>query len=445
MRRPSSAIDPADLVNDWQADAGSRSEPDAIQLDGRLVTPLYGGGVVAGEVDRRLPIRIAGLRGQWRFWWRLLHQRNQPDPRALFLEETAIWGGLGQNGDQNGSESRADSGPTASRVAVRLLHCGQPELAAAHQYTRNPKAPLELKALPDLAPWASGYALFSAQGKRSEDKRSVAEQPKRLALPGLEFGLLVVFHPKLPDCAQDEVHQAMRWWASFGGIGARTRRGLGAVQVAALAPVTVAEVQAVGGRLALLQRCHNATEAWKAAVALLQRFRQGVGVGRNAGDEPKRPGRSRWPEADRLRALSGRAAAKHQTPVCAVRAFPRAAFGLPIVFHFKDNGQGDPDDYILEPADLHADVPRDRLASPLILRPYWDGTGWRPAALLLPGWQTALSAPLKFKAAHPHDGPAPWPADPSARAALAAEVKPMQGRGDDVLTAFMDFFAKGDH
>lgn len=444
MRRPSSAIDPADLASDWQADAAARSAADAIQLDGQLVTPLYGGGVVAGEVDRRLPIRIAGLRGQWRFWWRLLRQRNQPDPRALFLEETAIWGGLGQNGDQNGSERGADSGPTASRVAVRLLHCGQPALEAAHEYARNPKAPGEWKAQPDLTPWASGYALFPAQGKRAEDRRSVEEQPKRLALPGIEFRLLVRFHPELPDCARDEVHQAIRWWASFGGIGARTRRGLGAVQVATLAPVTVAEVQALGGQLALLRPGRNATDAWKAAVALLQLFRQGVGVGRNPGDEPNRPGRSRWPEADTLRALSGRAAAKHQTPVCTVRAFPRAAFGLPIVFHFKD--KGDPDDHILEPADLHADLPRDRLASPLILRPYWDGTGWHPAALLLPGWQTALRAPLKFKADHQQDVPTPWPADPpSARAALANDVKPMQGRGDDVLTAFMDFFAKGGH
>lgn len=45
---------------------------------------------------------------------------------------------------------------------------------------------------------------------------------------------------------------------------------------------------------------------------------------------------------------------------------PRAQFGLPIVMHFKD--QGDPDDQIL-PSSQSSNPQPDRLASPLIFRP----------------------------------------------------------------------------
>ncbi len=40
----------------------------------RLVTPMYGGGVTSTVVDTDMPIRVTGIRGQLRFWWRLLAQ-----------------------------------------------------------------------------------------------------------------------------------------------------------------------------------------------------------------------------------------------------------------------------------------------------------------------------------------------------------------------------------
>ena len=47
-------------------------------------------------------------------------------------------------------------------------------------------------------------------------------------------------------------------------------------------------------------------------------------------------------------------------------AFPRAEFGLPIVFHFE---RGDPDDTVLYPDNDSAGKKRERMASPLILKP----------------------------------------------------------------------------
>ena len=48
-------------------------------------------------------------------------------------------------------------------------------------------------------------------------------------------------------------------------------------------------------------------------------------------------------------------------------AFPRGEFGLPIVFHFQ--GQGEPPDTVLYPSNASDGEPRQRMASPLILKP----------------------------------------------------------------------------
>jgi len=48
-------------------------------------------------------------------------------------------------------------------------------------------------------------------------------------------------------------------------------------------------------------------------------------------------------------------------------AFPRAEIGLPIVFHFKDQNDGDPKDTELYP--VKDGLERTRMSSPLILRP----------------------------------------------------------------------------
>ena len=36
-----------------------------------LITPMFGGGVVAGTVDTGFPIRPTAIRGHLRYWWRL--------------------------------------------------------------------------------------------------------------------------------------------------------------------------------------------------------------------------------------------------------------------------------------------------------------------------------------------------------------------------------------
>ena len=245
---------------------------------------------------------------------------------------------------------------------------------------------------------------------------------------------------------RDQVIAALRWWASFGGVGARTRRGLGTVRVTSrdveLKPVSREEVESLGGRMMLHATRKDAIDAWRLAVDTLKSFRQGTkaGEGRNPGSG-NHPGRSRWPEPDSIRRQDNSWARGH-SPEHRVNGYPRAAFGLPIVFHFK-NSQ-DPADCVLAPGidvshrDAGTDAAkRDRMASPLFLRPYFDGSRYRPLALLLPGWEDRVSVPVRFDSKQV--GPA-WPKDPDARERLANQVVPMADRGPDALTAFMHYF-----
>ncbi|MFZ1575890.1 MAG: type III-B CRISPR module RAMP protein Cmr1 [Chromatiaceae bacterium] len=440
MSRVLDTLNADNALADWQNLAKAPAQTEWTLYPCKLVTPLYGGGVRAGEVDPDLPIRPSSIRGQLRFWWRIACGSDDSSEN-LFKREVAIWGGI------------AEAGPTASQVRVRVRGVGPLDLEPSHCYEPNPAQPGQLKSFPRLAHWAEGYALFSNQGKLTRDRRSIEEEPKALAKPGTGFELGVLVSASLTEDQRGEVLTALRWWASFGGIGARTRRGLGAVAIQGLLVVQADEVAKRGGVLALRLTPTGVTEAWKAAVGRLKEFRQKLNVGRNTPSSGTQSpaGRSFWPEADSIRSLSGCADARHATRLVAIDGFPRAAFGLPIVFHFKDAPSDrdrrkpgfdprlfDPDDHVLEPADRSRDDKRDRLASPLILRPYWNGSKWVPAALLLPGWETHQGMALKFKSTG--YTPEPWPKDPATRKGKAAGVRPLAGRADEPLTAFMKYF-----
>ena len=403
MRQPNPNILPEHARKIWDTARSSAGSERVVTVRCTLITPMFGGGVKPGEVDREMPIRASALRGQLRFWWRLLYRAGK-EPADLFDAESKLWGGI------------SSKGPQASRVTLQIK--GAP-IEEQRLITKNELARSRPPGLP-------AYKLIL------EPKDDL-----KLLQAGYSFDLVLRFRQKtaIPR-QQEEVLEALRWWASFAGVGARTRRGLGAVRVASddigLTPVTVEEVEARGGWMVTGQPKSNAIEAWKDTVGALQRFRQ-KDVGRNPG-QGNRPGRSRWPEPDTIRHVTGTNATAHEPEHRAAEGFyPRAAFGMPIVFHFED--RGDPQDQVLNP-DGH-----DRMASPLILRPWFDGRQYRPVALLLPGWKERLSVRVCLDPAGAATPAPAWPEDPDERKRLAARIKPMHDQGaDDALSAFMNFF-----
>jgi CRISPR-associated protein Cmr1 len=338
-----------------------------------LVTPLYGGGVTAGMVDEKMPIRVTTIRGQLRFWWRIAHKKNylnadkKLDSQAMYKEERDIWGGLGD------SDSL-----TASKVMVSVSEIKRQPTEACASYDKRPDG--KTKTFPSWKPWVGGadggYALFPGQGKASA--QGVEKDPAKLLKPGASWVLEVQYSDDCTTDQQKEVNTALRWWASFGSVGGRGRRGLGAIQITTLKNISPAEAKESLCTLTLQSNGHSdALKAWKEGLIALQRFRQGKGIGRNPGSEPNRPGRSRWPEPDAIRRITHRNASAHSPEHPAGNFFPRAQFGLPIIFHFKDRDE--PQDATLKP------VSAERMASPLIIRPYFnsDDEQWYPAVLYI--------------------------------------------------------------
>jgi len=92
-------------------------------------------------------------------------------------------------------------------------------------------------------------------------------------------------------------------------------------------------------------------------------------------------GRSLWPEPDAIRDIRRESAPIHSTPINGDGDFPRAKFGLPIIFHFRTDAHraGDPTDNTLV-----IDKDRDRFASPIIVKAIAvSPTHSRPMALFL--------------------------------------------------------------
>lgn len=332
-----------------------------------LVTPMYGGGVEAATIDNKMPIRVSAIRGQLRFWWRLLaqHQWQLGNTQAIRDAEFKLWGGTGKE-------------TTASLVFLKVSKVENLNVEPWARYEPHHKG--GFKTIPTPENWANvPYVLFPAQGKKPGSPDS--KMPSALIKAGLKWQLDLTFDKRTTDAQKDQVWQVMRWWASFGGLGARTRRGLGAVQVIGqhIAPVTEAEVQAAGCRLELKPQSNSAYTSWTQAVGKLQSFRQ-VNVGRASHSN-----RSRWPEPDAIRRLKNQNSPPHAPVHAAGNVFPRAAFGLPIIFKFKDDGNrptDEPAQTSLQPI-INGNV-EERMASPIILRPYFNGQGWQSAALLLP-------------------------------------------------------------
>ncbi len=344
----------------------------------KVVTPLFGGGYEARKIDLACPIRPASVRGHLRFWWRATAGAQFATAgaqfatsEALFQAEEALWG--------------SDKRPGTISLHVVLQEKGEPQT-----YSQT------LANVPNVHTGAVRYALFPFQGDNQQAEAS--------CLHNVAFTLNV----SGPSSTRAEVTKAIYAWVRYGGIGARTRRGCGSlcltnsdtipplglqpnVTVEALDDLTVLQnaVYLLGpeqhGQYAALL-------AWAMAVQVYNDFRQKVSFARNppAGTS-KSPGRSKWPEPDAIRRITGDhyddGAKNHAASHLVHQGFPRADLGLPIIFHFKDYKQRPPYGVQPDPADATLEGPcigRLRFASPIITKAFQSGAGrFRPLIVIL--------------------------------------------------------------
>ena len=304
-----------------------------------FATPLFGSEVSKEEQDLVTPVRVPSIRGQLRFWWRALAGNACSSFRELKEKEDRVWG----------------STSSRSSVSVVVKNVFIPEKGGNHNSPPN-------------------YVVFPYR------------QSKVKPLENVAFDLEV----KYPEELEKEVLAALWGWSNFGGLGARTRRGGGSLFCAEMAPPShepddlrkwfsewfgriayepssiVPDWPVFKGSVYLGPVQSNPYSAWEKSIGVLERFRQGEGIGRNKGSSG-RQGRSRWPEADSIRRITGKSSPRHKpSPEKPEKAFPRAELGLPIIMWFKDRRDGDPGNVTLSPSKKGERV--ERMASPLILK-----------------------------------------------------------------------------
>ncbi|MEZ4359355.1 MAG: type III-B CRISPR module RAMP protein Cmr1 [Kofleriaceae bacterium] len=313
----------------------------------RFLTPVFGGGVTPQAFDPVTPVRVASIRGQLRFWWRAVNPRGCETVEALRAAEAEVFG----------------STKAASALVVRV--------------SRDPGPPTPVPVLRDGDRFRTEAGMeavaYGAFPLRAEEKPFC--HGKVWDFGARTFELTYSF----PERVTRDVHAALWAWAHVGGLGGRTRRGFGAIaQLSPRLPSLeegwkdfVAAKQVPWPHLVERPTVGKASSAGDGRDALtrllgaLRKLRQGEGVGRRRG-QGSVPGRSYWPEPDAIRRrFPEQVGEKHRTPVTDDDCFPRAHFGAPIIFHFKDQGI-DPRDSTLRPKNHH------RLASRLILRPHQD-------------------------------------------------------------------------
>lgn len=340
----------------------------------RLITPMFGGGAEAGEPDPTLAFRGTSIRGQLQFWWRATRGASYSTYKELFMRHAEVWG----------TTERA----SPVEIEVRDVQQAVPRPCACYEWNQQAgrgKGGWRLTWESPLRNTALSYVLFPFQGI-PPPKPAPNAQPEKSPTRFIENGSFT-FRVRFPEKIRKEVETAVWAWVNFGGLGARTRRGCGSLSCPELGPKSESPeefqewLKAMTGppqgdvrqwptfpaTMFFRPEVGSPLEVWDWVIGVFRCFRQGEDLGRNRGQQENRPGRSRFPEPETIRRIMDAGSQQHQPQDWMPDGFPRAEFGLPIVFHFKDEKQGEPSETTLYPW-IGGDV-EGRMASPLILKP----------------------------------------------------------------------------
>jgi CRISPR-associated protein Cmr1 len=340
------------------------------ERDYRLITPLFGGGVEPAEADPVTIVRAPEIRGHLRFWWRATRGGQFSNLAALKRAEDAIWGAAARNDS---------GGPSQVQVMIPKVVPGKPFQVT--DYRGN---------VVDIGHFRSPYSYVAFPLESGQTVQQDVQLTLRITYP---------------QSVREDVEAALWAWETFGGIGARTRRGFGALQLVSVtengndktidlptghadrviewleqklatynvSSISIDNVPHLGNPAQwVIKRSRGNQDpltAWEDLFKALRTFRQQRLADRRGGQGR---GRSTWCEPDALRTIMGQSLPAHQNPIPnpAILKFPRAAFGLPIGFQFKDSQKHNPNATDADPRKTSLEFEsHDRLTSPLILKP----------------------------------------------------------------------------
>ena len=171
----------------------------------RITTPMFCSGVDQQKAE----LRLASFKGALRFWWRTLMWRHTQDVNELHKLEAELFGASDQNYGQ-------------SKVRLRM--------------DPNQKTLIEDKQGKwSVNQWQAytGYGLIETLGNGDDKLRG-------FFLEDQEFSLRAVISPdpNTPDSSLGQVRDALIALGLFGGLGGRSRKGWGSVQLERLSGAT---------------------------------------------------------------------------------------------------------------------------------------------------------------------------------------------------------------
>jgi len=335
-----------EVALDWQKLQLPRRE--AIDVELQLITPMFGGGYKPREVDLLMPIRPAAIRGHLRFWWRATAGAQYKNAEQLYNAEAAIWGGAAT------PENKA-SGKVAIQVTILDEGRAVPYAAVAPRATPR-EGPLH------------GFFLFPFQPQR--------DTPAAVGREGTTFRLRLLLEDGLTPQQKLEVRNALKAWIAFGGVGARTRRGCGALQPIGssayewLLPAKLQELRAWLNSLlpnsTAEEITHTLPSLWHARVVLVEPKNDARAVWRELGRFWARFRKGHFPEP--YQPMRGGKWADYRRVLCRLRQqgtslkLAKPHIGLPIIYQQIRRAQlcftGR-----IEP------VNSGRMASPVIIKP----------------------------------------------------------------------------
>lgn len=394
-----------------------------------LITPLFGGGVTPAEADPVTVVRATEIRGQLRFWWRACRGGKYSTVQEMKKDEDDIWGA---------AATEKSGGPSQVQVEVKSLSEGNTFQVEWEEKRRGQKVKVPSTDVGNpKSPYS--YVAFPLNDKKGTVRENI------------RFQVRITF----PKTYSIDVEAALWAWETFGGIGARTRRGFGALRLLTIGGNQYTDLPSsnrVDVEKWLLQKfkdfvdpgtfpndvphlqhrplffvtrsSQNALDAWKRLFGRLKNFRQ-KRTDKNTGRSSEY-GHSDWPEANAIRRLlENHPKGPHASQN--INKFPRGAFGLPLIYHLEHD-LGKPNITL-----QGKDKDKERLASPLILRPLaCSDRKYVGVALILAG--SRLPENLTLKGEGIPDGIVP---DTQLTAQEAQRI-PLLNGNPDVLQAFLD-------
>ena len=227
----------------------------------QVITPIFGGGVETGVNDPITPIRTSSIRGHLRFWWRATRGKIYKTLPELRQREGEIWG------------------TTENPSAVTIELDGLDSSAPSKRFHPDHGFPNRFGS--------EAYVLFSAREKNSDIIREgfsfslKVRWPKHKKLQQMrDKENEVLKHQNKPmkgESIEDigtDIDEALRAWVNFGGIGARTRRGCGALFCEQLAPKSVADLKRYSFTILNKSGPKDPLDAWVQSVRVIKDFRQ---------------------------------------------------------------------------------------------------------------------------------------------------------------------------